>query len=82
MWNCGTTAFEPDLSDKSFVLTNDVFAMQIIPQSDRGDTLSPGHRLPRGARVRSCGIGFDSDTVRVAYGGQYYFVFRKDLEPH
>lgn len=79
MWNSGATATKLDFNNFFFVLPNDIYAMQIIPQAEREHMLSPGHWLPKGARIQACGKGFDSETVRVCYGGQHYFVFLSDL---
>jgi len=68
--------------NESYTLSDDIAAMQILPLNDFGARLSPVSRLPRGARIYARGDGFDSQTLKVEYQGQYYFVFLDDLEPH
>jgi len=80
MWTLSGAGCELETSPKSVILTNDTYAMQILPQSGYGVSLSPGSMLPRGARVQRCGRGFDPDTVRVAYAVQIFLVFASDIE--
>ncbi len=60
-------------------LRSDVSAMQILPFSGDELRLSPVSRLPIGASIEACGRGFDDTTLKVAYGGQFYFVFAKEI---
>jgi hypothetical protein len=71
---------DPVVLNRVYTLPNDITAMQILPFEDSGARLSPVCRLPRGARIEACGDGFDRNTLKVAYEGQYYFVFLDDLE--
>ncbi len=66
--------------DRSYTLSRDISAIQLLPCDDAGLTFSPVSRLPRGARIHACGAGKNGDTLKVAYEGQYYLVFVDDLE--
>lgn len=37
-------------------------------------------QLPAGAEVELCGDGFDRRTVKVQWGGGFYYVFAEDIE--
>jgi hypothetical protein len=68
------------LLDRSYTLSRDISAMQILPFDEAGARLSPVSRLPRGARLVACGAGYDSNTLKVSYEGQFFLVFLEDLE--
>ena len=70
----------PVVLNRVYTLSDDISAMQILPFGDSGVRLSPVSRLPRGAQIEACGDGFDSQTLKVCYEGQFYFVFLQDLE--
>ncbi len=61
-------------------MSEEISAMQILPFGESGVHLSPVSKLPRGAEIEACGDGFDAQTLKVCYEGQFYFVFLQDLE--
>ena len=62
-------------------LSKNIAAIQLLPGDGTGETrLGMITQLPSGAEVRICGEGFNERTVRVRWGGGYYFVFLQDLE--
>lgn len=74
------TLTDPAVLNRVYTLSHDISAMQVLPFNENGARLSPVSRLPRGARIEACGDGFDDQTLKVSYEGQYYFVFLLDLE--
>lgn len=69
--------FTPGLS---YTLESDIPAIQILPSLDGKVRLSPVSRLPQGAELSPCGKGFDTQTVKVCFHGQFYYVFLRDLQ--
>jgi hypothetical protein len=65
--------------EASFTLPDDVSAVPIQPSSGPEPRLGPVSKLPRGARVQPCGNGFNSNTLKVFYEGQFYYIFAKEL---
>jgi hypothetical protein len=39
----------------------------------------PRRKLPEGAQLLICGVGFDEHTVKVFWSGNYYFVYTQHL---
>lgn len=72
---------DPVVRTRFYTLRSDISAMQILPPGDAGVRMSPVCRLPRGADIQALGEGFDSQTLKVLYEGQYYYVFLDDLSP-
>lgn len=70
----------PVLNNRVYTLSNDISAMQILQFDEKDMRLSPVSRLPRGAQIEACGNGFDEQTLKVCFEGQFYFVFVQDLE--
>ena len=66
--------------EQHYVLPHDISAIQVMSAELSHTGLGPVSRLPRGAAVQVCGLGFDKQTIKVAFQGQYYFVFLDDLE--
>jgi hypothetical protein len=75
--------FSPDFafSEMECVLLFDIAAIQLLPSETGEPVLGSFVKLPRGLRVRPCGEGINSRTVRVTSGESHYFVFRRDLNP-
>ena len=71
---------EPATLNRTYTLAGDITAMQILPCDETGARLSPVCKLPRGAHIQACGAGYDPETLKVVYEGQYYLVFLNDLE--
>ena len=74
------SSLEPPTRNRTYTLPRDISAMQILPYDEAGARLSPVSKLPRGARIEACGAGYDDQTLKVAYEGQYYLVFLQDLD--
>jgi hypothetical protein len=70
----------PVVLDRVYTLCDEISAIQLLPFEDSRPRLSPVSRLPRGAEIEACGDGFDEQTLKVFYEGQFYFVFLRDLE--
>lgn len=66
-------------SEQPLTLPHEISAVQIQSESESETRLSPVFKLPRGARVKPCGRGFNSNTLKVCYEGQFYFVFARQL---
>lgn len=75
--------FSPDFasSEMECVLLFDIAAIQLLPSQTGEPALGAFVKLRRGVRVRTCGEGFNSRTVRVTSGQSSYFMFRRDLMP-
>jgi hypothetical protein len=81
VWNSNAVLL-PDTAvpNRVYTLSSDISAMQILPFAESGARLSPVSWLPRGAEIETCGVGFDDQTLKVCYQGQFYFVFLQDLD--
>ena len=66
--------------DRTYTLSRDISAIQILPSDGMGARLSPVSKLPRGARIQAVGDDQNGGTLKVAFEGQYYLVFVDDLE--
>ncbi len=69
----------PPFVQRTYTLASDISAMQLMPFDESGIRLGPASRLPRGAKIETCGGGFNAATLKVFFEGQYYYVFRQDL---
>lgn len=80
MWNpcIGATSNSPSIH-RSYTLACDISAMQVLRFDDAELTLGPVSKLPKGAKIETCGGGFDKATLKVSYEGLFYFVFRQEL---
>jgi hypothetical protein len=67
---------------EQITLLKNIAAFQIQPAQNGREQLGVISQLPRGAELRFCGDGFNARTMKVAWGGQHYFVFRQDVEQH
>jgi hypothetical protein len=65
--------------DRTYTLSRDISAIQILPSDGPGAWLSPVSKLPRGARIQAVGDR-NGETLKVAFEGHYYLVFVDDLE--
>ena len=83
----GTEAFflpvEP-VAQCPVILAKPIAAIQVLPARENGlFRLGLLSRLPAGAVLHICGDGFDKRTAKVLVDGQYYFVFREEIDwPH
>ena len=64
----------------SFFLTNSISAIEILPRENDRPKLGLLSHLPAGALLHVCGDGFDARTAKVCVNGQYYFVFRQEID--
>jgi hypothetical protein len=64
----------------SVFLATQISAIQILPREDGRLILGLLSSLPAGAVLRICGEGFDERTAKVFVNGQYYFVFRQEID--
>jgi hypothetical protein len=72
----------PDVtsSTQAYTLSRTIAAIRLIVVDGRRGKLGDVRQLPPGARLNSCGIGYDERTIKVHYDGGFYFVFLQDLE--
>ncbi|HEY6988111.1 MAG TPA: hypothetical protein VH369_07000 [Bryobacteraceae bacterium] len=64
----------------SFFLTTPISAIEILPRENDRPKLGLLSHLPAGALLHVCGDGFDARTAKVCVNGQYYFVFRQEID--
>ena len=80
LWNPNSTQSSGLTAvNRTFTLSSDISAIQIFLNDESGLRLGPVSKLPRGAKLEACGTGFNKATMKVAYEGMCYFVFRQDL---
>jgi len=65
---------------ESVILFGPVAAIQITPTENGQRRLGVLSRLPAGTMLHICGDGFDERTAKVCVNGQYYFVFRHEID--
>ncbi|HEY7305382.1 MAG TPA: hypothetical protein VH601_14765, partial [Bryobacteraceae bacterium] len=79
MWN-GNTLPSFDISaEQTYLLSDNIAAVELIPSATGEPGLSPVSRIPEGAEIETCGAGFNEQTVKVRWRGKFYFVFLEDL---
>ena len=71
---------EESIYQGSVFLANPISAIEILPRENGRPKLGPLSRLPAGAMLHICGEGFDARTAKVCVNGQYYFVFRQEID--
>ena len=74
-------AFANEYSREIYVLPRKISAIQIIPEENGRVRLGAIAQLPEGAEVAGCGEGFNERTTKVCWEGQFYYIFREDVEP-
>jgi hypothetical protein len=62
------------------IIFGPVAAIQIMPMENGQPSLGVLSRLPAGTMLHICGDGFDERTAKVCVNGQYYFVFRHEID--
>lgn len=67
--------------EKSYTLTRNVSAIQILSDSEERSRLGLITQLPEGVQVDIGGPGFNDRMVRIRCSGTSYYVFLEDLEP-
>lgn len=66
--------------NRTYTLSDDISAIQLMPSDGAGAGFSPVSRLPRGAQIQACGADRESpERLKVAYEGHFYLVFLDDL---
>ena len=63
----------------SYVLQNEIPALQLVATDEGQARWGPLIRLPRGAELLEFGDGFDERTLTVRFGTSFYIVFQQDL---
>jgi hypothetical protein len=48
--------------------------------TENGTRLGPIVSIPKGARLESCGFGFNERTIKARCQDRFYFIFLRDLE--
>ena len=67
---------------EQITLLKNIVAIQIQPAQNGREQMGVISQLPKGAELSFCGDGFNARTMKVACGGQHYFVFLQDVEQH
>jgi hypothetical protein len=80
MWNADALSTSFDDLEQSCALSQEILAMELIPDPKGEMQLGPLSRIPEGANLEICGEGFNDRTAKVRWCGQFYFVFLQDLE--
>ncbi|MBV9304069.1 MAG: hypothetical protein JOY62_11570 [Acidobacteriaceae bacterium] len=62
-------------------LIDDIPAIQACYGADGRVDLGAITHLPQGAELAFCGDGFNENTLKVYWEGQFYFVFYNDIKP-
>jgi hypothetical protein len=57
-----------------------ISAVMLCKAADGSFKISKGTRIEPDATLTVCGPGFDNLTVRVRASGQFYLVFKQDIE--
>ena len=68
-------------SSSSYRLAHNISAIQACYGPDGRAELGAITHLPGGAEVTFCGDGFNENTLKVRWEGQYYFVFHNEIQP-
>ena len=68
--------------EATYTSHEDIPAFQIVKRENEVARFGRIVRLPVGARLKTCGEGFNERTLTVQYQGSFYFVFIQDLECH
>jgi hypothetical protein len=80
MWNAAALSISADSSEQSCILSQEILAMELIPNRKGEMQLGPLSSIPDGAHLEICGEGFNDRTAKVRWRGRFYFVFLQDLE--
>lgn len=80
MWNPDALSASPQSSERICVLSEEISAMELIPNRTGQMQLGLLSSLPQGAEIKICGEGFNERTAKVRCRGCLYFVFLQDLE--
>jgi hypothetical protein len=70
---------ESSFAGKSYLLKDEIPALQLISTENGHSRWGPLIRLPRGAELYDFGEGFDDRTLRVRFDGCFYIIFKQDL---
>ena len=65
---------------ETYTLCKRIAAIRLTRVDDRRVKLGEIVQLPPRARLDYCGGGYNERTVKVHYGGEFYFVFLQDLK--
>lgn len=80
MWNSDALSATATCSEDGLILSEDIVAMELIPDRTGQMELGPLCNLPSGTEIQICGEGFNNETVKVRGPEGRYFVFLQDLE--
>lgn len=67
-------------SAKSHRLSQSIAVIRFVADESGGIHSGGLSELPKGAEVDLCGDGFNERTVTVRWRGEFFFVYRQDLE--
>jgi hypothetical protein len=82
MWNVSALLSHPTdlLTGNRYMLSDEIYGMQLLPTDGQTFKVGPVIRLPKGAQLNACGKGFNDRTVKVCCDGSFYLVFLTDLD--
>lgn len=69
-----------NLSFSRKVISRRISALQLVQVRGAQGKLGPLSQLAPGTDVEICGDGYNDRTTKVRVQGDYFFVFREDLE--
>ena len=65
---------------RTYTLCKRIAAIRLARVDGRRGKLGEIVQLPPGTRLDYCGDGYNERTVKVHYGGEFYFIFLQDLQ--
>ena len=66
---------------KQYFLSKNIAAIPVLSDEMGRRRMGTLLQLPEGARLETCGEGFDAKTIKVLWEGSYYYVFLAEVEP-
>jgi len=70
---------QDSLALDSYVLKQEIPALQLVATENGYARWGPLIRLPRGAELHEFGAGFDDQTILVRSSNSFYMIFEQDL---
>jgi hypothetical protein len=80
MWNPNALSTSPVHYGQSYVLSEEILAMELAEDGTGDIRLGPLSALPEGVEIELCGDGFNDRTAKIRWRGRFYFIFLQDLE--
>ncbi len=64
-----------------YFLSKNISAIPVLSDEAGRKRMGTLLQLPEGARLETCGDGFDANTIKVSWEGSFYYVFLAEVEP-